>query len=169
MTIFGKPLSDYVAFCWPFLVLLPLVGIIRLALSLSGTPDTTARWFSMTALVWIAIVYYSIRVHTSGFGSYKQLLVICVLLNLSAQLISIGSIVLAILTDTNNVFSAPEAFFGSDGKTWIHAASHVFVGIPVGSLVAWLIGSLILTVTRKVSGAPDQARKAPVNSGRPVS
>src|SRR5688572_13204440 len=112
MTIFGKPLSDYVAFCRPFLVLLPLVGIIRLALSLSGTPDTTARWFSMTALVWIAIVYYSIRVHTSGFGSYKQLLVICVLLNLSAQVISIGSIVLAILTDTNNVFSAPEAFFG---------------------------------------------------------
>jgi hypothetical protein len=169
MTTFGKPLSDYFAFCKPFLVLLPLVGIIRLALSLSGTPDTTARWFSMTALVWIAIVYYSIRVHTSGFGSYKQLLVICVLLNLSTQVISIGSIVLAILTDTNNVFSAPEAFFGSDGKNWTHALLHVFVGIPVGSLVAWLIGSLILTVTRKVSAAPDQVRKAPVNSGRPIS
>lgn len=167
--IFGKPLSDYVAFCRPFLVLLPLVGIIRLALSLSGTPDTTARWFSMTALVWIAIVYYSIRVYTSGFGSYKQLLVICVLLNFSAQVISIGSIVLAILTDTNNVFSAPEAFFNRDGKTWSHALLHVFVGIPVGSLVAWLIGSLILTVTRKVSAAPDQIRKAPVNSRRPIT
>lgn len=169
MMIFGKPLSDYVAFCRPFLVLLPLVGIVRLGLSLSGTPDATARWFSMTALAWIAIVYYSIRVHTSGFGSYKQLLVICALLNLSAQLISIGSIVLAILTDTHNVFSAPEAFFGNDGKNWTHALSHVFVGIPVGSLVTWIIGSLILTVTRKVSSAPDQIRKAPVNSGRPIS
>jgi hypothetical protein len=154
MIIFGKPLSDYVAFCKPFLVLIPLVGIVRLALSLSGTPDATARWFSMNAALWIALVYYAIRVHTGGFGSYRQLLVICVLLNLSAQVISVVSIVLAILTNTNNVFTAPEAAFGGDGKTWLHAASHVFVGIPVGSLVLWLIGSLILTVTRKVSGAP---------------
>src|SRR5262249_27522498 len=98
MTIFGKPLSAYVDFCKVFLILLPLVGIIRLALSLSGTPNATARWFSMTALAWIAIVYYSIRVHSTGFGSYKQLLVICVLLNLSIQIISITGIVIAILS-----------------------------------------------------------------------
>ena len=61
MTVFGRPLSDYVAFCKPFLILIPLVGIVRLALSLSGTPNDTARWFSMTALIWIAVIYCSIR------------------------------------------------------------------------------------------------------------
>ena len=93
MTLFGKPLSDYAGFCKVFLILLPLVGIIRLSLSLTGTPNETARWLSMTALAWIAVVYYSIRVHTTGFGSYKQLLVIVVLLNLSNRIIAGAEIV----------------------------------------------------------------------------
>src|SRR5213592_2115446 len=113
MTIFGKPLSQYVRFCKPFLILIPVIGIVRLALSLGGTPNSTAKWFSVTALVWIGVLYYSVRVHTSGFGSYKQLLVICVLQNLAAQAIIISGIVLAILTGTGNIFSAPEYAFGS--------------------------------------------------------
>ena len=51
MTIFGKPLSEYVAFCRAFLILIPLTGLVRLGLSLSGTPNSTARWISMTALI----------------------------------------------------------------------------------------------------------------------
>jgi len=160
MTIFGKPLSDYVDFCKVFLILLPLVGVVRLALSLSGTPNSTARWFSMTVLAWIAIIYCSIRVHTRRFGTYKHLLVICALLNLSTQVISIAAIVLAILTDTNNIFSAPEFAFGGDGKTWLHAASHVFIGIPVGSLVGWLMGSLILAATRRVAPSSPQTSRS---------
>jgi hypothetical protein len=154
MTIFGKTLSEYVGFCKVFLVLLPLVGIIRLALSLSGSPNETARWFSMTALAWIAIVYYSIRIHTTGFGSYRHLFVICVLLNLSTQIISISGIVLAILSNTNNIFSSPEFAFGGDGKTWVHAGAHIVVGIPLGSLIPWLVGSLVLAVARKMSRVP---------------
>src|SRR4029078_9595333 len=98
MSIFGKRLSEYVDFCKPFLVLIPIVGIVRLALSLSGAPNSTARWFSVTAFVWIAVLYYAVRVHTRRFGSYKQLLVISALLNLAAQVIIIGGIVLAIVT-----------------------------------------------------------------------
>src|SRR4029453_14099037 len=131
-----------------------LVGIVRLALSVSGTPNETARWLSMTALVWIAVIYCSIRIHTSGFGSYKHLLVICVLLNLSMQIISISGIVLAALTGTTNIFSAPEFSFGT--SPWLHAGMHVIVGIPLGSLVPWLIGSLILAVTRKLTRAQSQ-------------
>lgn len=156
MTVFGKPLSEYVSFCKMFLILIPLVGIVRLALSLSGTPNTTARWLSMTALVWIAVIYCSIRIHTSGFGSYKHLLVVCVLLNLSMQIISISGIVIAALTGTANIFSAPEFSFGT--SPWLHALMHVVVGIPVGSLLPWLIGSLILAVTRRVTqGQPTRS------------
>ena len=41
MIIFGKRLSEYVAFAKPVLVLIIAVGIIRLALSLSGVPNST--------------------------------------------------------------------------------------------------------------------------------
>jgi hypothetical protein len=81
MTIFSRPLTDYVAFCRAFLILIPLAGLVRLGLSLSGMPNSATRWISMTALVWIAVLYFSVRLHTAGFGSYRHLLVICALLN----------------------------------------------------------------------------------------
>ena len=111
MTIFGKPLSQYVEFCKPFLVLVPVAGIIRLALSLGGVQNSTAKWISVTALVGIGVLYYSVRVHSSGFGSYKQLLLISVLLNLAAQVVIIFGIVLAIVTGTPNIYSSPEYAF----------------------------------------------------------
>ena len=153
MTIFGKPLSHCGEFCKPFLVLVPLAGIVRLALSLGGVPNSTAKWISVTALMSIGILYYAVRVHTSGFGSYKQLLVISVLLNLAAQVVIIFGIVLAIVTGMPNIYSAPEYAFGSDGATWSHAAAHLFIGTTAGSVVPWLIGSLVLFIAKKVSPA----------------
>ena len=153
MNIFGKRLSEYVEFCKPFLVLIPIVGIIRLVLSLTGAPNSTARWFSVTTLVWIAVLFYAVRVHTKRFGGYKHLLVICALLNLSAQVIIIGGIVLAIVTGTGNIFSAPEYAFGSDGRTWLDVAAHLFIGTTAGSLFPWLVGSLVLFVTTKLSAS----------------
>ena len=150
MTIFGKPLSQYIAFSKLFLGLILAAGITRLAFSLGGVPNSTAKWFSMTALGLIGVVYYAIRVHTSGFGSYKQLLVICTLQNLVAQGIAIFGIVLSILTGAGNIFSAPEYAFGGDGRTWLHAGAHLVFGTTVGSLMPWLFGCVILAATRKL-------------------
>jgi hypothetical protein len=153
VVIFGKRLSEYVAFCRPFLILIAVVGFVRLALSLGGTPNSTARWFSMTLLVWIGVIYYSIRIHTSGFGSYKQLLPVVALLNITAQVIAMVGIAIAMFTGNDNIFSAPEYAFGGDGKTWLHLGAHVFIGTTIGSLMPWVIGCGILAVTRKLSAA----------------
>src|SRR5262245_25648843 len=134
MIIFGKPLSEYVNFCKLFLFLIPLAGIARLALSLGGTPNSTAKWVSVPALLWIGVLYFSIRVHTTGFGSYKQLLVICVLQNLMAQAVIVSGILLSIFTGTANIYSAPEYAFGGNGATWLHAGAHLVVGTTAGSL-----------------------------------
>jgi hypothetical protein len=149
MTIFGKPLSDYIAFAKVFLVLILAAGVIRLALSLSGVPNSTTRWFTMTGLTWMGVIYLSIRVNTTGFGSYKQLLVIFALLDWAAQAVAISGIGIAIATGTNNVFSSPEFAFGGDGKTWLHLGAHLFGGTTVGALIPWGVGSAILAITRK--------------------
>ena len=156
MTIFGKSLSEYAGFCKPFLILVPLAGIVKLALSLSGTPNSTTWWVSTNALLWVGIIYYAIRIHTTGFGSYRHLLVICALLNLSGQVISILGIALALFGGRDNVFAYA---FGEQETTWGHLAAHLFFGIPVGSLVGWIGGCLILAITRKVSGAPRASRR----------
>jgi hypothetical protein len=158
--IFGKRLSEYVEFCKVFLILIAATGLLRLALSLGGVPNSTVRWFSVSALIWIGVLYYAVRVHARGFGGYKQLLVITVLLNLTAQVIIISGIVLAIFTGTDNIFSAPEYAFGSDGKTWLHAGAHLTVGTVAGSLVPWLMGSLVLLVTKKLTGSNSRVKSA---------
>src|SRR6188768_4124696 len=117
MTIFGKRLSEYIVFARLFLILMLAIGAIRLTLSLNGAPFETTRWFSLTALAWLGTIYYSIRVHTTGFGSFKQLLVILILQDWIAQAFAITGIAIALATGTDNVFSVPEAFFGNDGKT----------------------------------------------------
>src|SRR5215813_12245394 len=98
MTIFGKRPSEYVKFAMPFLVLILSVGVIRLALSLGGVSSSIGKWFSITAVMWLGLLYYAIRVYTSGFGSYKQLLPICVLQSVTAQLVIVPAIILAIFT-----------------------------------------------------------------------
>jgi hypothetical protein len=151
MTIFGKRLSEYVAFSKLFIGLVFVVGIARLALSLGGVPNSTTRWLSMTAVMWIGVVYYSIRVHTSGFGSYRHLLPVLVLPNFVAQTIASIGIVISIITGNANVFSAPEFAFGADGRTWIHFFAHVFIGTTIGSLFPWLVGCLFMFITRKLT------------------
>ncbi|MFY9570016.1 MAG: hypothetical protein WAV20_01280 [Blastocatellia bacterium] len=151
MTIFGKRLTDYVAFCKPFLVLILVVGIVRLALSLGNAPNSIARWISITAVIWIGVLYYAIRVHTSGFGSYKNLLPICVLQSLAAQAVIVPGIVIAIVTGKDNIFSVPEYSFGSDGKSWLHVAAHLLLGTTIAPLIGWLIGCVIMLATKKLA------------------
>jgi hypothetical protein len=67
------------------------------------------------------------------------------------QLIVAGSIVLAITTHKDNIFSAPEYSGGGDGKNWGHVGAHLVIGLLIGPLVGWLIGSLVLLVTKKVT------------------
>lgn len=142
MTIFGKPLSDYVSFAKFILLLIVVVGVARLALSLGGVADATVKWLSITIVTLVGVVYYAIRVHTSGFGSYKELLGLIVIQSVLAQAIIIAGIVIAILTHRDNIFSA-------DGRTWLHVGAHLVFGVIVGSLLAWLVGSVILFVTKK--------------------
>ena len=150
MTIFGKRLSEYVAFSKSFLGLILVVGIARLALSLGGVPSSTAKWLSITAVMWIGVLYYSIRVHTSSFGSYKHLLAICLLQGLVAQAIIVPAIVLAIFTGNDNIYSAPEYSFGRDGKTWLHVGAHLALGTTIGPLIGWLVGCLIMFASKKL-------------------
>ncbi len=156
MKIFGKQLSEYVAFSKLFLGLIFGVGILRLALSLGGVPNSTAKWASVTGVLLIGVLYYAVRVHTSGFGSYKQLLPQFVLLSLAAQLVSVAAIALAIFTGQDNIFSVPEYSGGGDGKNWLHAGAHLGIATPAVSLVGWLVGCLVMFATKKlVTGGKD--------------
>jgi hypothetical protein len=153
MKIFGKPLSEYFAFQSWFIVLIVVVGVARLALSLAGVPASSVKWVSMSALALAGVVYCAVQVPRTGFGGYRHLLPLYAMQAGVANLISAAAIVLAIFTGTDNIYTAPEYSGGGDGKTWLHAGAHLVLGAIVGSLIAWLVGSGIMWITKKVSSS----------------
>ena len=156
MKIFGKSLSDYIRFEGVFLILVLAVGLARLALSLLGVPNSTTWFLSLTVLFLLGMVFYSVTVHTSGFGSYKQLLPVLALPVILGGCIVIAGIVIAIISGRDNIFSAPEYSPGRvDGKTWGHVGAHAIAMIVV-PLILWLVGSLIMFVTKKLTGRREQ-------------
>jgi hypothetical protein len=151
MVIFGKRLSEYVSFCRPFLILVLAIGIGRLLLSLGGISNASAKWLSMSVVTWIAVLYYAVRIHTSGFGSYKQLLPVTALINLAAQAVAILGISIAMITGAENIFSAPEYSFGGTNP-WIHLGAHLAIGTTMGTLFPWIVGCGVMAVTKKTFG-----------------
>lgn len=165
MTIFGKQVSEYIAFQKGILWLIVAVAVGRLGLSLAGVPNSTAKWLSVTVVGLLGLVYYAIRVHTAGFGSYKELLPLLAIQNLITHGIVALAIVLAIFTHQDNIYTAPEFSGGGDGKTWSHVGAHVVLGGIVSTLLGWLIASGIMYMTKKIAGG-SKGQESPRGKGR---
>ena len=150
--MFGKKFGDYIRFLWWILILVAAAFVARLAVGMTGTPVATTRWISINLVLLIGLIYSAVGVHTRGFGSYKQLFGLLLVQNAFAHLLIAFGIALAIVTMTNNIYTSPEFFGGSDGRNWGHVALHFLAAFLV-PVVAWLLGSVILFVTKKVKPA----------------
>ena len=153
MQLFGRTLREYVLFARVFLILTAVVGFARLGLSLAGLSDDFTVWVSINAVTLVAVVVFSIRVHTTGFGGYKHLLVLVVLEILAGEIIITGGIVLAALTGVANIFSVPE-FAGGFDNHLVHAASHLLLGPTVAAVFVWIPGAAVLFVTKRLVKRP---------------
>ena len=137
--MFGKKFSEYVQFERWILVLITLVFVVRLI--------TNERRVSINLILLAGLIYFSIAVHTQGFGSYKQLLGLLMIQTVFAHTLIALGIVLSVVTGADNIYTLPEFFGGSSGRNLLHAGIHI-VGSFILSLLAWLFGSLILFVTK---------------------
>jgi len=99
------------------------------------------------------LIYCSVAVHTSGFGSYKQLLALLGIQTVFEHSLIAAAIILGIVTGTTNAYTTPEVFGGGNGATWGHVLAHA-VGGFILPFISWLIGSVILTVTKLIRPRP---------------
>ena len=159
MKIFGKTISEYVSFAKGILILVLVVGLARLVLSLAGVSNSADKFLSLTVVMLIGLLYFSVRVHTTGFGSYLQLLPVLALQWIVSQSIIIAGIVIAITTSKDNIFSAPEYSPRADGRNWGHAIAHL-VAMVILPVISWLIGCVIMFITKKIAGGSQQKVKA---------
>lgn len=152
--MFGKTVAEYLGFQKVVLAVIVLAWLVRLALSLGGTPNATARWISVTAVLLLGVLYYGVAVHTRRFGSYKQLYPLALFQSVLGEGLVALAVALAILTGRDNIYTAPEYSGGGDGKNWLHVAAHLVLGAVVLPLVSWGVSSLVLLVTKKVAPRP---------------
>jgi hypothetical protein len=148
MRIFGKTIGAYLRFAAGIVVLVVAVGVARLVLSLAGAPVSAVKFVSVTTMAVLGVVYLGVRTHTSGFGSYRQLLPLMVITLGAASWVSGFAVVLAMATGQDNIFSIPEYSGGQDGKTFFHAFAHFFIAPFVAGLIAWGLSSLVMFVTK---------------------
>src|SRR6266404_5278726 len=127
--MFGKKLADYIQFEKWILIAIGVMWAIRLGLSLRGTPFTVTRWFSINIVLLVGLIYFSAAVHTTGFGSYKQLLGLLIIQTAFAHLLIGAGITLGIVTGAENAYTAPEVFGGSDGRNWLHVLAHIVAAV----------------------------------------
>jgi hypothetical protein len=149
--MFGKSVGQYLSFQKMILAAIVAVFLVRLVLSLAGTPNATAKWVSVTAVLILGTLYYGVAVHTRAFGSYKQLYPLLLFQSLLAETLVALAIVLGIVTGHDNIYTAPEYSGGTDGKNWLHVFAHLVVGSVILPLLSWAISSLVLLVTKKAA------------------
>jgi len=137
MRIFGKTLGEYLRFAAGVVALVVVVGLTRLALSLAGVPVSAAKFVSVTTMALLGVAYLAVRTHTSGFGSYRQLLPLMVITLGAASWVSGFAVVLAIVTGQDNIFSLP-----------FHAFAHFVLAPFVAGFIAWGLAALILRLTK---------------------
>ena len=150
--MFERKFADYIRFQSWILILIVAVFLIRLGLSLGGASFPQVRFVSINVVLLVGLIYCSIAVHVRKFGAYRQLFGLLLVQNVLAHMLIALAIVLSIVTGRANVFTAPEGSNSSDGAVWSHVIAHVFAGFLM-TVFAWLLGSLILFITRKVKPA----------------
>ena len=149
--MFGKTVTQYLGFQKVVLALIVLTFLLRLVLSLAGTPNSVTRWISVTVVLLLGVVYYGVAVYTSGFGSYKQLYPLALFQSLLGEGLVALAVALAILTGTDNIYTAPEYSGGGDGKNWLRVVAHVVIAVVVLPLVSWGVSSLVMLVAKKLA------------------
>jgi hypothetical protein len=149
--MFGKTVAQYLGFQKVVLAVIALAFLVRLGLSLAGTPNSVARWVSVTVVLLAGVVYYGVAAYRSGFGSYKQLYPLVLFQSLLGEGLVALAVAVAILTGTDNIYTAPEYSGGGDGKNWLHVVAHLAIAVVVLPLVSWGVASLVMLVTRKVA------------------
>ena len=160
--MFGKRLSEYIAFQKPILILIVVVWALRLGLSLAGVPVAGAKFVSVTGVLVVGALYYGWAVGQKGLGSFKQLYGLNLVQGVFSQTLVALAIVLAIALGQDNIYTTPEFYppaqgidvlglpLPPDGKNFGHAVEHIVVAGAIGfPIIGWLLGSLVLLATRK--------------------
>ncbi len=161
MRIVGYRLRDHVRLLMPLFILLTAVWFVRIILTAIGGPHWMLRIFSLTAASAVCVMVAVVLIHIRNFGSYTNIVVSSLLINVWSQLLIIVAIFFSVATGIQNVFTAPEFSIGSDDPMHLrHIYGHLTFGIGLGTLSGSAVGTLLLWLLRSLVPLPAHKPKS---------
>jgi hypothetical protein len=146
--MFGKPVREYLELQKWWLVALVIVGLLRIGLSIGGSPSPAVKWWTSTNLLgYAAAVYYGVAGHRRGF-LYKQLYPLVLFHTMVFHALAILGILLTI-AGYPNLYATPEVT--AFPNQWWHIGAHLTIGMAIAPLFGWALASLVMLVARAVS------------------
>jgi hypothetical protein len=147
MKLFNRPLGEYCRFTKVGIYLLALVSVVRFLMKpVFNIPYAEGTHFtSVTILLPILMIVYTIRAGSAGLKSYRDLLGIAVALAFSATTFIILGIAVDSLAGIETYYTDPD--HGGNINQWLHVGGHILVTGVVYSLILWGLGSLVHLVT----------------------
>jgi len=95
-----------------------------------------------------SIILAVLLIHFKAFGSYSNVVVAAFLLELCSQSLICSAIGFAVLTNTANIYSAPE--FSPRAGPLAHIFGHITFGLGMGTLFGAGMGCLLLWLLRHI-------------------
>ena len=115
MSIFGKTPSDYVRFVRVGLLVLVGMGLVRFFVGVSGVPYARATHLtSMTLVVFVLAIVYGQRAAATGFGGYRHLIPVALLLGSTMYGFIIAAILVEGLGGVHGFFHSPGSGFAPE-------------------------------------------------------
>jgi hypothetical protein len=156
MRICGYRIRDHIRLLAPLFGFITAVWLIRLVLGALGVGFV--RMFSVTGADALAILLAAVLIHMRRFGSYPNVVAASVLLVVWGQLLIVLAIVFAVLSGTNNIFTAPQYSFPRDDTHHLKHIAGQFIYGGYGILLGAAMGCVLLWVLRMLVPPGSQGR-----------
>lgn len=165
MRVGGHRMREHLRLLWPLFAFLAVVWLLRMILHALGLPLGLSRFFSVTAAGAVAVLLAVVRIHSSGFGGYTNVVVASLLLNAWGQVLIVLAIIFSVLTGTVNVYTLPEfSVEGDDPMHLRHIAGHLTFMTGLGTLLGAGMGCLMLWMIRIIVPMRGEGRGSKVKS-----
>jgi hypothetical protein len=126
-----------------FMAAIAAIGILRFVLTVAGAPHTTARYATMTVVIMLGALYFSINSST-----HIERLKLAYLLIFPYMIVEVAALLYTRFTGTPTIFHAPEYSLGTTinqhtfdhlvgGLTWEPALVFLFME------AVWGVGFLV--------------------------
>lgn len=119
-----------------FITAIATIGVIRFALSVSGLPNSTVKYVSMTALILAGAVYFAVTLPT-----HKSRLKAAYLLILPYLVVEVLALAYTWITGQGTIFHAPEYSLGYGIAA--HTLGHLVGGLTWEPLMVFVLMEIV--------------------------